>query len=232
MKKIILITIFVMLTNTNLFAQCAAEQPCTTIVNGYCSIPAYNTALPTGNIGLQYSQKIQITIPATIFGNNVTNATFNLANIAGLPAGLTITSSPANGVFPGGTTGCFIISGTPTTLGTFDLAVPVIVTAGFGNITGASKNGLTIGPALSADSFTNNSLFEMYPNPVTNVLNLKTNEPGEISIINQIGQVVKQINVTQEINNSIDLQSLQNGIYIVNFKNGTTLQSEKLIITN
>lgn len=61
-----------------------------------------------------------------------------------------------------------------------------------------------------------NSTFSLYPNPASNVLNIKTTlNINQIDVYNQLGQNVLQVNGLRLQNNSIDISALQQGMYLV-----------------
>ena len=67
-------------------------------------------------------------------------------------------------------------------------------------------------------SETDAQAFGLYPNPATEVLNVKANDVKEIEIVNLLGQTVITTNVQ-----TINVASLTNGVYFVrvNYNNGT-----------
>lgn len=82
---------------------------------------------------------------------------------------------------------------------------------------------------LATDQVNKNQTVQVYPNPVINVLNLTI--PSDIvveniAIVNVAGQLVKSLNGK---NQSIDLSSLQSGMYIVQVKTNQGLQYHKII---
>ncbi|MFP4663567.1 MAG: T9SS type A sorting domain-containing protein [Bacteroidales bacterium] len=68
---------------------------------------------------------------------------------------------------------------------------------------------------------------EIFPNPTTGIVN--TNNIDEISIYNAIGQEVYH-NATLNSKETINLEHLEKGIYIMQAKNANGTRSEKLII--
>jgi len=87
-----------------------------------------------------------------------------------------------------------------------------------GGTFGASEDTNIVVNSLSiADYFLNNSV-SLYPNPATNVLNIKVtdnNMPDSYSVYNMLGQIIR----TNQINNNGDLtvntSSLSNGMYFI-----------------
>lgn len=70
----------------------------------------------------------------------------------------------------------------------------------------------------------------VYPNPVTDFVEIKTNSVIDaVSITNQLGQRILEIKKTGILNNRIDLTSLSKGIYFMNVSIENKLQSIKII---
>lgn len=107
------------------------------------------------------------------------------------------------------------IAGTVLTPGTY--TITMVATSGASTVTRTFQ--LTINPNLGIDDNVKNH-FLLYPNPATNVLNVKgdfdSNE--SITIFNMLGQTVLRKAVTTN-DESIDISSLAAGIYNVYFNN-------------
>lgn len=72
--------------------------------------------------------------------------------------------------------------------------------------------------------------FTIYPNPVKNSLTINSKEVIDgISIVNQLGQNVLEIEKEHILNNQISLESLSKGLYFMNVKYGNSIQSIKII---
>lgn len=86
---------------------------------------------------------------------------------------------------------------------------------------------------LGIDSFTDESLFNVYPNPSEGIFNLKLNNyvgKIDIEITDLSGRIIKNIKNT-DFNNekTIDLQNLSVGIYMLKVSNAEINYSRKLI---
>ena len=63
-----------------------------------------------------------------------------------------------------------------------------------------------------------NSSISIYPNPVINMLNYNVNKDIErIEVYNLLGQNIKNYGSNDFLDNSIDLSSLTNGVYLLKF---------------
>lgn len=138
MKKLLLFVSITLLTISSASAQCTPD-PQYTSPGIY---PNEATGFDSGCVGVAYSQLITNVVPVDTCVTVVQGlpcVTFDIdsvviTSVSGLPAGLSIvyydggnTNSPADrGCFEGGTTGCALISGTPTTAGTYNLSINVM----------------------------------------------------------------------------------------------------------
>ena len=78
-----------------------------------------------------------------------------------------------------------------------------------------------------------NNIFETYPNPVNDKLNIKFSsnekEITKLQIINCVGQVVKEIDLENDTS-TININDLRNGIYVLNIKSKSSLYVSKRFI--
>lgn len=77
--------------------------------------------------------------------------------------------------------------------------------------------------SLSVEGF-NTSDVELYPNPTNGLINIAGTDISnikEISIFNQLGQRVMNLNASQLNNNSFDISDLNKGIYFVQLKDNS-----------
>lgn len=106
----------------------------------------------------------------------------------------------------------------------------------FVNGTGAfSNNAPLIRPSafktagsLGAENFVQ-SKFSMYPNPSNGIVNISTSEVVDINVVDITGKIVHQIK-SLENNASVDLSSLQKGVYMIQISGETINKTEKLIL--
>ena len=97
------------------------------------------------------------------------------------------------------------------------------------------KNPYSVGIEERALASVNNSV--LYPNPASGSATLKIdlndNNKVELSVLNLVGQVVKQSSTNAQIgenNIQFDLNGLSSGIYLVNVKIGNTVATKKLVV--
>ena len=82
---------------------------------------------------------------------------------------------------------------------------------------------VAVNSSLSVEGF-NTSDVELYPNPTNGLINIAGTDISnikEISIFNQLGQKVMNLNASQLNNNSFDISDLNKGIYFVQLKDNS-----------
>ncbi len=84
-------------------------------------------------------------------------------------------------------------------------------------------------PSLSTNDFTK-QLFNIYPNPVKDVLYIKSQlSLSSVDIFNQLGQKVMEAKVNTLLNKSIDVKDLTKGMYLMKIKADDKQQTIKFI---
>ncbi len=127
--------------------------------------------------------------------------------------------------------------------GGFSAKVPITVTTSNPYIQGSANTHYFFADALN---FTTTGInenakdalqFSLYPNPANEKcvvsLNLNENANLNISVLNYLGQLVKQVNHKANFGTNdveIDLANLKSGIYFVNVKNGNVTSTKKLVV--
>ncbi len=73
--------------------------------------------------------------------------------------------------------------------------------------------------------------FTIYPNPVENSINFQNNsnlEVVEMTLFNDIGQIVRHINI-ENLNSGIDVSNLSSGVYYVRLTTNKFVETKKII---
>ncbi len=161
-----------------------------------------------------------------------------ITSITGLPPGFTyacfdgqnVTSPMDQCAFEGGTTGCVVITGTPSLgdEGVYNLSI----------ITEAYLGGLSTPQAtINVDYYTivvdlvcavnvfetSNATFKLYPNPVVESFTLDGLEGlnvSTISIANTEGKILKSFNAINSSSFDMNVSELEGGIYFVRITHG------------
>ncbi|MBX9808684.1 MAG: T9SS type A sorting domain-containing protein, partial [Flavobacteriaceae bacterium] len=109
---------------------------------------------------------------------------------------------------------------TPTEVGDYK----VVISSGGCTVT---SNCITVA-TLGNKPFETNSKFVLYPNPSSGIININSETDGVFHIINQLGQTVKTFKVSANNINSVNIESLTDGVYFVYDTHNK--QSHRLII--
>lgn len=97
-----------------------------------------------------------------------------------------------------------------------------------GNYGSGISSNFSTNLALAVENFDKID-YKLSPNPSTGMIKINTQTPVNIIITDITGKIVCSINeVTNET--SINLSSLQKGIYLAKISNGNKVQTEKLIL--
>jgi hypothetical protein len=77
---------------------------------------------------------------------------------------------------------------------------------------------------LSVNDFST-QVIELFPNPTSGRLTIKSQSlPDSYIIYNALGQVLKQSQMTSDIELNINVQNLNNGIYFIKLNKGNSSQ--------
>ena len=230
MKHLLLLTVssffgfFGLAQNPN---ECTITPGCTPGI-GYCSTPASGGDLSAGDVGVFYSDIVQITSATDYQGMTINSVDMALSSA---PAGLTIVFTQNQGIetsctILGGQSACFTVYGTPTTPG-IDQEVTISANAVVDGapfpipITLAYK--IDINGTASLSETTQKNTFAVYPNPGSGVINITTPSSTTLIIKNILGQEVMKVQTgtTAEINTT----NWKNGVYfITNESTGASLK--------
>ncbi|MEO7978604.1 T9SS type A sorting domain-containing protein, partial [Flavobacterium sp.] len=83
---------------------------------------------------------------------------------------------------------------------------------------------------LANPDFEEKSKFTMYPNPNKGIINIQCDYDGDLNITNQLGQTIKTVKVFSDRINTINIEHLSDGIYLVSEKKGNKTITHKLIL--
>lgn len=245
MLKRLLLVAFLISSVVAVHAQCVPDLS----ITSPGIYPDSATGLPSGNVGTPYNEVIQVKVLTdTVSGGFpviITNIT--ITSVTGLPPGITYSCNPATCIFPGGSNGCILLSGTPSTQGTFPLTVIVTVS---GTVFGAPAppqtqtidyynividGGLGIGNDIASLKF---DLLQNKPNPATAYTDVSFSSPvaGDFSIkiYNLIGKEIHKqtmrgmagMNTTR-----INTDNLTPGVYMISLENGDDIVTRRMIVS-
>jgi hypothetical protein len=226
-------------------AQCVPD-PTITVPGIY---PDSATGLVSGVVGVPYNEVIQAKVltDTSLNGLPVIISNITLSGVSGLPPGLTYSCTPSSCVFPGGSNGCLLISGTPTTAGTFPIVVeltangtifgipapPQTTTLDYYFITIDVNSGISVN-----NSAVNFSIAGNNPNPASGYTDVNFTTPiaGDFTIrlFNMIGKEVLKENIRgmAGMNTTrINLEDVTPGVYMISVENGTSVVTRRMIVS-
>ena len=218
---------------TGSFAQCLPNT--SILIPGI--YPDSATGLSSGVLNQPYNQVMQLRTPLDTVTNLglVTVDSITLVSFAGLPPGLTYACNPGTCVFPGGSNGCVLISGTPSQIGTYSLLAitrtkgklfnlpipPQIDTIDYYKIVITQTQGLQSSQSLKFELFQND------PNPFSVFTNISYTcpvpMPVNLKVFNLLGkEVYTKIYLSNTGKNIIKLEAddFAPGIYMYSLKIG------------
>ncbi|MEO5571822.1 MAG: T9SS type A sorting domain-containing protein [Bacteroidia bacterium] len=251
MNKKILSLIFLLFTFFQInksMAQCTPNPTNTALIT-----PDTITNLSPGTVSAPYSQIIYVHPPIDstvtigaipIHLNPVDSIVLN--GIGNLPPGLSYACVPASCVFPGATSGCIAITGTPTTAGMYPLTIDITAygkeaTTGFAlfypfSIT-AYRININITGVAELSQNSNFQLLDFGPDPVQEHLSFKMNSPvnttADFSVFNILGKnVYSQPASLKKGINTIELntKNLAAGVYILTLKKDPYVLLRRFVI--
>ncbi|MBI5540267.1 MAG: T9SS type A sorting domain-containing protein [Bacteroidia bacterium] len=232
----------------NTQAQCTPDPTCMDVLNPGEICPEI---LPDGTVGIPYSQVVTIIPPATgsVGGSTINIVKIKIKSVGNIPPGLTYVTNPANGEFAVTTPYtryCTLISGTPTTAGTYPLIItvtpyisvfgaPVAVTDQVDD----TSLAITIHPGGTGYSIINQNKFSVLdskPNPFSYSSKIGFISPssGEVklSVFDVVGNLIyKESMVAVRGENYFDFDGIKlcKGMYIYSISNGKDSFTKQLI---
>ncbi len=241
MKKVLSFVAFLTLTlfsYQQVNAQCTPDPTCNDIDNPGEMCPE---DLPPATVGVPYNQVVTVIPPATFTynGQTVTIVKIKVTQVENIPQGLTYECNPSNCEFvPTNpvTRYCILLSGTPTTAGTYPLkvhVVPYIMILGVPTALPEQIDDTSLVMVVNQSSgyeMINASKFTVlspYPNPFTSTVKLSvyspTNNNVELQIFDVLGNLVYQeraVVTRGEYTFKFDGSTLKKGVYIYKINTG------------
>lgn len=240
MKRLILFFATILITGLSANAQCTPD-PQYTNPGVY---PDSATGFLDAHVNCPYEQLITNVVPVdttTMVGPIPVTLTFDsvvVVNVTGLPPGFSYSCYDAQNVtspldqcaFEGGTTGCISIFGTPQSgdEGTYNLVIEVdAYLEGSATPTASSVVDyyqIVVDTVCAVTVFeASNTIFKLYPNPVTESFTLDGLEGlnvSTISISNTEGKILKSFSGVYSSSFNMNVAELDGGIYFVRIAHG------------
>lgn len=248
MKKLLTILVIAAAGVTGAYAQCTPDVSCIPPGQGYGICPDSAHGLPAGTVGVAYNQTMSIKVPTdgSDFGySSATITNITITSVDSLAPGLSYTCVPSGCVFPGGSNGCILISGTPTTVWNKKIIVNAVANAtifGFpASLPQTNEQYRSVVNSVAGVESLDLEKFELgqnKPNPfnATSEINFTSASPAtvEFRVFNMLGSVVYAKNIRAEKGlNTIELDgnAFPQGIYMYSLKNGDKTITKRMIVT-
>ncbi len=244
MKKYLafLLLLTIVIWGNNLSAQCTPDPSCVDSLNPGEICPE---DLPDGEVGVPYSQVVTIIPPyeSDLGSGTVTIHHITITGVDNMPPGLTYQAN-ATDMFPYNSY-CVLISGTPTTAGTYNLGVRVIPYISIlGNPVATPEQTddtslvIVINESATIKDFNNKefSLLGNIPNPFYSTSRIgfhnNTSETVELKVFNILGEKVYSEKTRSHTGDNyfrFNGEKLTKGVYIFSVTNGKKAYTKQLI---
>ena len=173
---------------------------------------------------------------STTMNVGVNHITFDVQN---LPNGITYQCSSSNCEYPSGSDGCIKISGFPLEKGIFPFEVNMTINIQIPAISGILSAMSVDIPSFSAQNYDLvindvttinelNHISNIYPNPTSSEFTVNVNYPKNISIYNNLMQIVYSKDIINKI--TINKSELGTGFFIIKISDKDIIEKHKLII--
>ena len=229
-------------------AQCTPNISCVPANSAYGICPDTTTGLKHGVVNVPYSETISLKVPSTTDAFGVPGGTLNsivINKVEGLEPNLTYQCAPANCTYPGNSTGCAIVTGTPTQV--WDKPIIVKVTASvtmFGNTQSIPRDltgyrcVVTAPTGIGQLSQAKFDVGQNVPNPFNGRseihFTLVNNENVDFKVYNLLGAVVYSSNFKGEkgMNTiTIEANSFAPGVYVYSVSNPAQTITKRMIVS-
>ena len=198
------------------------QQPNVTLSPSSTSVYTLSSTTATGNINCDLTQTLQVTV-----NPNPTVQVVSTRSVICVKETQTITASGASTY--SWTNG----ASTPTIVAT-STAVTVLNLS----VTGTDANGcehtsgyqLKINSCTGLDENSKLSSLLIYPNPSNGQITINGGSKATLVLINQLGQVVKTIELSDANNHTATVSGLASGVYVISGLDGNQTVNQKIIV--
>jgi hypothetical protein len=242
MKKLLL-SVFALGLVYSASAQCTPDG--TLIPDAFGVYPDTTQNFAIAEVGTPYSQVLHFKAPVNAGDidpqyNGATINSFTVTGVVVIPPGLSYACNISSCQYSGGSVGCAAITGTPTTVGTYEitisitanLAVPLI-----GNINvpqtfeGYRIHVVAAGTASIAPNM--NPELMVYPNPVQDELTIDNlnqfSNVGSIRIVNVEGKLIESVAYNGDASMNINTEALVAGVYFIEIAHAAGIERVKFM---
>jgi hypothetical protein len=198
-------------------------------------------SIKIGYKDLSYSEVIYFKAPLdtnSVLGK-VRVDSMEITGVKGLPSDFTYTCFNSNCRFKGGESSCLTVTGTPSQTGVYPLVVYIRTyptLKGFIDIPLPAQNDsnsrytLYVYGSVGCIENTLENSISVFPNPANDILNIATSSTQNITA--QLFDINGKLQIEQAIEEiaTLDLKTLNKGIYILKLKNSAQLITRKIVV--
>jgi hypothetical protein len=228
-------------------AQCTPDVSCVPAGKTYGICPDSTTGLKTGIVGTPYSETVSLMIPANGADLGQPSALIKdiqITSVDSLAPGLSYTCSISTCIYPGNSTGCILISGTPTQVWNKRILVKAtahVTVSGIPiNYPQEFKQYRSIVEAPTGIEQLNLTKFDVgqnAPNPFNGKseihFNAVANSNIDFKVYNMLGSVVYSNNFKAEKGQNIitiEANSFAPGVYVYSVGNAERTITKRMIV--
>jgi hypothetical protein len=241
MKKL-LFSVFALGLVMTVKAQCTPDG--TLIPDAFGVYPDTTQNFAIAEVGTPYSQVLHFKAPSNAGDidpnlNLFTITSFQVIGVNGMPPGLSYVCNISSCTYSGGSTGCALISGTPTTEGTYEMTIDVqanlsLFGAPIDTTVTFSGYRIHVVPAGTA-SISSNIKPELlvYPNPAQDVLTIDNlnqfSNVRIIRIVNVEGKLIQTVAYNGDASMTVNTEPLVSGVYFVEIAHAEGIERVKFM---
>lgn len=229
-------------------AQCTPNVSCVPANATYGVCPDSATGLKHGTVNVPYTETVSIKVPSTTDGFGVPGGTVNdivIKSVVGLEPNLTYQCNPNNCTFPGNSTGCALISGTPTQVWNQPIIVKITAHISVFGVPSSVDRDLTgyrciVDGPMGIESL-NSAKFDVgqnVPNPFNGKSEIRfhvvNNEQVDFKIYNMLGAVVYTNSFKAEKGTNtltLDANTFAPGVYIYSLSDAGQTITKRMIVS-
>lgn len=229
-------------------AQCTPDE--SLIPDAFGVYPDTTQNFVNGEVNLPYSQVLHFKAPSDAGDvdpayEGQTIQSFTVTGVDGMPPGLSYACNISTCQYPGGSTGCAAITGTPTTAGTYEMTINITAVVLVTLFPGVPPTPVTLNEAfggyriivLEEESASiekiENSALSIYPNPAKSMLTLSNLNSfsgiSSVSIVNLEGKIMQTTDAAGVENIHLNTAALSSGVYIVEVQHANGTERKRFI---
>lgn len=247
-KKLLSTFLFATAAFISSYAQCTPNVTCIPAGKNWGICPDSTVGLAKGKVNVPYTETISILVPSSSADLGYPGGTvesIKVTNVTDMAPGLSYTTSPSTGLFPASTSGCILISGTPTQEWNKRIVISYTIKGAYGpsplSIDRTANQYFCIINAANGIDQLSQSKFDVdqnSPNPFSGKTEIHFNsvssENIDFKVYNMLGAAVYTANFKADkgINTIvIEANSFAPGVYVYSVGNAAKTITKRMIVS-